>query len=179
MPSFSYPGRARRRLAIVFIALLLPLLGGAIGPRADFATRLLASQNQERARLGLPPLAWSDALADGARTWSDHLAATHRFEHSPDRRGDPRVGENIWGGTPGRFGPEAMIGLWLAEGAHFRPGTFPLVSTTGDVADVSHYTQVIWRDTRQVGCALSRGGDEDILVCRYSRAGNVIGSRPL
>jgi hypothetical protein len=35
----------------------------------------------------------------------------------------------------------------------------------------------MWRDTRQVGCALAKGQENEILVCRYSAAGNVEGEQ--
>ena len=50
---------------------------------------------------------------------------------------------------------------------------FPDNSTTGKVEDVGHYTQVIWRATSEVGCAEATSADEDILVCRYTEAGNI------
>lgn len=152
-------------------------LMGAVAP-SDFENRVLAAHNAERAALGLQPLAWNAELARGARQWSEHLASTGRFEHSPSIPGEPPAGENIWGGTPGAFGPERMVGAWIAEKRHFRPGAFPANSTTGKVEDVSHYTQIIWRTSRQLGCAIARGDREEILVCRYSAPGNVIGSSP-
>jgi hypothetical protein len=148
---------------------------GAAGEFASFETRLLARQNQERETVGAPPLVWNARLATRAQAWADHLAQTSRFEHSPNLPGEPFEGENIWGGTPGAFGPEAMVDLWIKEKTHFVPGTFPSNSNTGDVEDVSHYTQLIWSRTRQVGCGRSRGPREEILVCRYSEPGNVIG----
>ena len=39
-------------------------------------------------------------------------------------------------------------------------------------------SQLMWRRTSDVGCALARGREEDVLVCRYSRAGNVFGQQP-
>ena len=48
---------------------------------------------------------------------------------------------------------------------------------TGKVADVGHYTQLMWRDTHDVGCAVATGNREDVLVCRYSSAGNYVGER--
>ena len=51
-------------------------------------------------------------------------------------------------------------------------------SRTGDLEDVGHYTQLMWRDTDRVGCAVEANGEYDILVCRYAAAGNVIGERP-
>ena len=38
---------------------------------------------------------------------------------------------------------------------------------------------LVWRRTTHVGCALSAAGAEEILVCRYSSSGNVIGQHVL
>lgn len=141
--------------------------------------RLLESHNRERALMGVPALRWNDELARGAQAWADHLSETGRFEHSPNIPGRPLEGENIWGGTPGAFRPEEMIGLWLKEKTYFTPGTFPLNSTTGRAEDVSHYTQLIWSRSGEVGCGISDVGREEILVCRYSEPGNVRGRDPL
>lgn len=164
------------RLAVCgLIALCWPLVTASVSYRTDFDSRILAAHNRERATLGVPPLNWNADLAAGAKRWSDHLARTGAFEHSPNGPGNGRLGENIWGGTPGAFAPEDMIKRWIVEKRHFRTGTFPQNSRTGNVADVSHFTQVVWRSTRQVGCSLSRGAQEEILVCRYNGPGNVIG----
>lgn len=167
-----------KKSRLVFCSLLMicwPLVTGGRGWRTDFDARILAAHNRERASLGVPPLRWNADLAAGAKQWSDHLARTGRFAHSPDLPGAEPLGENIWGGTPNAFSPEAMVTLWIAEKRHFRSGVFPGSSRTGNVADVSHYTQLVWRSTRQVGCALSRGAAEEVLVCRYSSPGNVMG----
>jgi hypothetical protein len=160
------------------LLMMAPLLLGATDFRGNFDNRLVAAHNRERAALGIPSLEWDEQLAAGARDWADHLAATELFEHSPNEPGQQPIGENIWGGTPGRFSPERMVGLWVSEKNNFKEGVFPANSTTGRVDDVSHYTQVVWRESRRVGCAVSRGAREEILVCRYSRAGNVIGRVP-
>jgi hypothetical protein len=75
-------------------------------------------------------------------------------------------------GTRGAFGPEQMVGSWLAEKRYFRPGLFPNVSATGNWLDVSHYTQMVWRGTTHVGCAIHRSARWDFLICRYSPPGN-------
>jgi len=162
------------------LALLLcsPLLVGGTAKRADFNARLLAAHNAARSAMGVPPLAWNATLAADARVWANELAATGRFEHSPDSPGEEPQGENLWAGTPRAFSPESMVGLWVAEKGDYRPGVFPNNSRSGDVENVGHYTQLIWRDTRQVGCATAVGQREEFLVCRYSEAGNVYGQRP-
>ncbi len=162
------------------IGLLLssPLLIGGTIARADFNQRLLAAHNAQRAAAGVPPMVWNDQLATDARAWANKLAAAGRFEHSPDEPGQAPQGENLWAGTPRAFSPETMVGLWAAEKHDFRPGVFPNNSRSGDVENVGHYTQMIWRSSRQVGCATSVGAREEVLVCRYSDAGNIYGERP-
>jgi hypothetical protein len=165
--------------AIPFALLLCaPLLMGGTTSRADFNQRLLEAHNAERAAAGVAPLAWNAALAADARVWADELAATGKFEHSPDEAGKPLQGENLWAGTPRAFSPEAMVHLWVAEKSDYHPGVFPNNSRSGDVERVGHYTQLIWRASRQVGCASAVGAREEFLVCRYSEAGNVYGERP-
>lgn len=167
---------AKQAGGLLLVASLL-LVGAKEPP--SFQASILAEHNLERTRLGLSPLRWNDGLAHGARQWADHLAKTGRFEHSPDIPGQPRLGENIWGGTPDKFGPRRMVAAWAAEKRHFKPGVFPANSTTTKVEDVSHYTQIIWRGTREIGCATSKGELEEILVCRYNSPGNVMGTSPL
>ncbi|MCA1662551.1 MAG: CAP family protein [Novosphingobium sp.] len=139
-----------------------------------FAERLLIAHNRERDRVGVPRLEWSANLAGEAQAWADDLARSDRFEHARDR-GD--AGENLWMGSAERYSAEQMIAGFVQEVRHFRHGQFPHVSTTGRWADVGHYTQLVWRDTQEVGCAVARGRTNDVLVCRYWPAGNVIGQR--
>lgn len=162
------------------LALLLcsPLLIGGTIERVDFNSRLLAAHNAERARVGVASMDWDPALAADARVWAKELAATGRFEHSPDEPNKPIEGENLWAGTPRAFSPEAMVGLWVSEKTDYRPGVFPNNSRSGDVENVGHYTQVIWRTSHRVGCATAVGKNEEFLVCRYSDAGNITGQRP-
>ena len=139
---------------------------------ASFAERLLIAHNLERDRVGVPRLAWSAKLAAQARDWADTLVRANRFEHAQDRSG---AGENLWMGSVGSYSAEQMIGGFVEEVRYFRGGRFPNVSSTGSWSDVGHYTQLIWRGTEQVGCAVGQGRANDILVCRYWPAGNVMG----
>ena len=88
------------------------------------------------------------------------------------------AGENLWAGTKGYYSLEDMVGLWIAEKKHFRDGVFPDNSNTRRLEDIAHYTQVMWRTSTDVGCAVAHGRYDDFLVCRYSEGGNVLGERP-
>lgn len=139
-----------------------------------FAAQLLLYHNVERKSRGAPPLSWSSKLAGEAKQWADLLARENRMRHaSQAERGG--AGENLWMGTEGRYSAGEMIGSFISERKDYQPGTFPNVSRTGNWRDVGHYTQLIWRDTQQVGCAISRGNGNDFLVCRYWPAGNTYG----
>jgi hypothetical protein len=172
--------RLRRVTSAIALVCVSPVLLGGLGPRQNFEERLLASQNRERDAMGVAPLTWDPVLARSARDWARYLARTGRFEHSPDGPWYMEAeGENLWAGTVGYYQPEAMVGLWTAEKRDFKPGVFPNNSRSGRVENVSHYTQLIWARTGAVGCALEKGKEEDVLVCRYTQTGNVLGERPL
>jgi uncharacterized protein YkwD len=173
--------RAQQRsfVRLILLACASPLLIGSLGPRTNFDDRLLAAHNRERLSVAVPPLQWDARLAAGAGEWADHLSRSGKFEHSPDLPGQEPEGENIWGGTPQRYLPESMVGLWIAEKRFYKPGTFPANSRSGRLQDVTHYTQVIWRRTTHVGCGARISGSEEILVCRYRTAGNIYGQAVL
>ncbi len=149
---------------------------GAVNPQS-LAGDLLARHNNVRRQAGIAPLVWDEALAGGARAYANELARLNLLRHSP-KAIRPGLGENLWMGTRDYFRPAAMVDTWASEQAMFRPARFPDVSTTGNWADVGHYTQMIWPGTQRVGCAIGRAVQSDVLVCRYWPAGNVIG-RPV
>jgi hypothetical protein len=171
-------GRRGRIAAVLLLLASAPLTTGASSRLSSLDARVLAAHNRERSALGLPALQWDPALAADAAPWAARLAKLGTLEHAPDADEDDPEGENLWLGTKGAFTPEQMVGLWIEEKAHYRPGPIPSVSRTGDFEDVGHYTQVVWRDTDKVGCALAGGGQDEVLVCRYRTAGNVEGERP-
>jgi hypothetical protein len=158
-------------------ALAAPLIaiGTAAGVAAQqdnpFARALFEEHNRARESAGVPRLAWSGKLAGEAQEWAEVLAREGRLRHSP-REVSGGAGENLWMGSAGYYGPETMIGAFVDERRHYVHAAFPDISRTGKWQDVGHYTQVVWRNTREVGCALARGQTDDFLVCRYWPAGN-------
>ena len=171
--------KAIRVAGALALALASPLVQGATGIDNNLEERLLASHNRERASLGIPPLAWNALLAHDAASYAQALTRLGRLEHSVDDPGEQEPqGENLWAGTRGYYGPEQMVGLWIDEKMDFKEGVFPNNSISGDLEKVGHYTQVVWRSSRAVGCAVAHGREDDFLVCRYSEGGNVIGERP-
>lgn len=142
----------------------------------SFDARLLDAHNHERALVGSAPLRWDANLAAAAASYGPSLSAMGRLQHS-SRANRPGQAENLWMGTRAAFPPEAMVGAWNQEKRFLRPGIFPAVSATGNWQDVAHFTQVIWKGTTHVGCAVHRDARHDYLICRYSPRGNVDGRR--
>ena len=150
-------------------------------PRGTVPLRqaMIAGHNEARAAAGVAPLIWNATLAADAQVYATELARTGRFEHSHEPRGAVAEGENLWTGTRGAYRYEEMVGHWVAEGRYYRPRVTPDFSTTGRWEDVAHYTQIIWRDTTEFGCAAASNATDDYVVCRYTPPGNVVGQMAL
>ncbi len=160
--------------AMLLVLAVLVLSAPAMAD--DFAAQVLAAHNKERAALNIPPLTWNAGLAADAAVWAKHLADTGAWDHA-DAATRKDAGENLWEGTAGAFTPVEMVGGWIGEKRYYRFGPFP----NGGVNDgqpIGHYTQMIWRDTTEIGCALATGHGKDVLVCRYAPMGNVVGQKP-
>lgn len=160
-------GISTTALASVAVASALARPGGG----ENFIERMLAAHNAPRAELGLTPLNWNPDLAADAAIWARTLSRERKFQHEM-QKGE---GENLWMGTQGGYSYEQMVGSWSGEKRLYRPGVFPEVSRTGSWHDVGHYTQMVWRTTTDVGCAMSNNRGWDYLVCRYSPPGNWVG----
>lgn len=155
-----------------------PFQGAA--PRGDAALRaaMLEGHNRARAAVGVAPLVWDDTLAAHARAYARVLAATRTFRHADQPQGPSREGENLFMGTRDSYRYDEMVGLWVAEKRFYNGKAVPNSSSNGRFGDVAHYTQIVWRGSTRVGCALAANATDDYLVCRYAPAGNVVGSRP-
>lgn len=149
-------------------------------PRFD-ALAMLHAHNTTRTDVGVPPLLWSKKLSEGAQAWSDALKADGcEFRHDPDTN----YGENIyWAWRTGTDNtsliskPEDALDWWVSEINFYNYDK----NTCKDGEQCGHYTQVVWKETREVGCGVSTcfdsGKQTDVWVCRYNPAGNN-GMRP-
>jgi len=144
------------------LGLLLFLAGNGA------AQDLLAAHNAVRARLSLAPLVWSDRLAKHAQEWADNLLARGEFGHRPNLT----YGENLYEIRGAAATPARVVGAWAAESKYYDYRSNKCQGVCG------HYTQIIWRDTTAVGCAVARGRGREVWVCDYDPPGNWIGKRP-
>ncbi|WP_241392649.1 CAP family protein [Rippkaea orientalis] len=144
--------------------------------QTNFQQEILTAHNKYRQKVNVSPLIWSNQLANDAQQWANYLASLggRKLQHDSNTNGQ---GENLWLGTSKRFSYTQMVDGWGQEKQYLTSRRFTLetVSSTGNWSDVGHYTQIVWKNTKKVGCATSKAGGNDILVCRYSPQGNIIG----
>jgi len=138
------------------------------GDAQSLARETLAPQNAVRALFGEPPLRWSSDLADAAQDWADRLVATGQFGHRPD---DP-YGENLYEITGGSASPKQVVDAWADEARDYDVATNTCRGVCG------HFTQIVWRSTREVGCGVVGNESREVWVCEYDPPGNVVGYRP-
>jgi len=141
--------------------------GGGSTSSSDIQT-FLDAHNTVRAQHGASPLVWSDLLASKAQQW----AANCQFVHSGGKLG--QFGENLAAGAGGGYNIVAAVKSWTDEVSDYNPNN-PVPS---------HFTQVVWKSTTQLGCAVqicdnifdkTRFGLTTFVVCEYSPPGNVLG----
>lgn len=154
---------------------------GTVGtgkPSLDPAA-MLAAHNQWRSKTGVPALQWSNELAGSSQKWADQLARTGcNMKHSTGK-----YGENIfWAGAATRsdgtssvqnISDQNVVDAWGNEIQDYDYASNSCHGVCG------HYTQVVWKSTSDVGCAMTVCSDKaQLWVCQYTSRGNMVGEKP-
>jgi len=171
-------------LAAVLLCLVPPSRSVAQDNGVD-AMCMLEGHNALRADVGVPELHWSDALARQAAAWAEELKkAGCGMKHSHAAR----VGENLYWASPLKtdwkwsltlqpIKEKNVIAAWANEQPWYSRSNNTCTAPPGKTC--GHYTQMVWLDTREVGCAKAFCDDNSqVWVCNYAPAGNVVGQRP-
>lgn len=153
----------------------------ATDPEADPAVKgITALHNQARAAVipkpvtAIPALTWNTTVTAAAQK----VANTCVFKHSGNG-----YGENIYAAAGSSPTPTAVVKSWTSESVNYTYSTNSCAS--GKVC--GHYTQVVWRGSKQLGCAQKTCTINSpftgfptwyFWVCNYSPAGNIIGQKP-
>lgn len=144
------------------------------------AAAMIAAHNHWRQAVGVPELRWSGQLAARAQQWADQLQRTRGCE--PEHSPATDVGENVfWASAIIRSGgrrsvnavtPADVVTDWAAERANLDVRT----NRCAVGMACGHYTQIIWKDTREVGCGRAICSDSSqVWVCDYLPPGNEVG----
>lgn len=140
-------------------------------PGNEFARSFTDAHNRSRQTVKVAPLRWSAALATMAQDWADQLMRDNcRMRHSPANG----YGENLaWSGGASKT-PAQVVAMWVGEQGSYSYST----NRCQRGESCGHYTQVVWADTRELGCGFASCGNSEVWVCNYFPPGNFVGQRP-
>ena len=146
----------------------------------------LDAHNSARNSVGVSNnLVWDETIANDAQSYADALAISGAWEHDPKNQKTDGTGyengiygENLYTSTA-KVTLEYAVNEWAAEEAyyHYEDNSCDANQLCG------HYTQIVWKDTSRVGCAMSKyktGTYKNwyLVVCKYQTPGNYIGQKP-
>ncbi|HVW07473.1 MAG TPA: CAP domain-containing protein [Bryobacteraceae bacterium] len=158
----------RLRNILIVLPAIAAVFAQAPEKLSSLAQQILDAQNAVRAKVNVPPLTWSDHLAEIAQQWANHLISTGGFAHSHN----PETGENLYEIEGANAAPETVINAWASEVKNYTYSTNACAGVCG------HYTQLVWAATKEVGCAAAQKGRRQVWVCEYSPPGNYVGRKP-
>ncbi|MDX8385711.1 MAG: CAP domain-containing protein [Gallionella sp.] len=147
---------------------------------------VVSTHNKWRTDVGVEEqLSYSAALAKSAQAWADNLKKTNhcQMRHS---KPDGKYGENLYWGSALQWSdgrkelqkvtPQQVVDAWGSEKTDYDYAT----NDCKEGKMCGHYTQVVWRITKEVGCAMSvcEDSQQQVWVCHYQPPGNWVGEKP-
>jgi len=137
----------------------------------DQISAFLNAHNAIRAQHNATALRWSPYFARVAEFWADQC----QFKHTNGVLSKEPYGEILAAGT-GDFPIDAAVETFVSDQGKYHPAN----------PSYLRFTQVVWKSTTQVGCAVSQCDDifdpsfgtATLYVCLYNPPGNVIGLAP-
>jgi hypothetical protein len=169
--------------------------GGQIGNHTNPLSQALidafvAAHNAARARTDLdplpdpplPPVSWDAMLADAAYNYLslcevDGDLVAHNDDRTQDYAalgGSDYVGENIYASSGTSVEPSDAVDSWMSEQSEYD-------YADGDFSEAGHYTQVVWRSSVRIGCAIVNCPNarySNTVLCDYAPGGNLGGQKP-
>ncbi|XP_058835803.1 Golgi-associated plant pathogenesis-related protein 1-like [Topomyia yanbarensis] len=132
----------------------------------QFQQEVLNEHNRLRAQHSAPPLQLSQPLCRYAQEWAQTIAGQNKLQHRTERT----YGENLYA----MFGKTQISGTdpvrsWYSEKKDY---IFGQPDPGSNFAKVGHFTQVVWKGTKQLGVGMATNGSNVYVVCNYDPAGN-------
>ncbi|KIM40397.1 hypothetical protein M413DRAFT_73815, partial [Hebeloma cylindrosporum] len=143
-----------------------------------WSDQVVTSHNKYRTQYGASPVTWNSALYSSTLSYGQSCKFSHRHE----QLSFCRYGENLYAGT-GDVGINDALQAWMGEACKW---SFLRDNNPGFSSSTGHFTQVVWKSTTEVSCAIADcpagtifpGDASKFIICRYTPPGNVQGQFP-
>lgn len=127
---------------------------------SKFAKSILDAHNKKRALHHADKLSWNKDVYNYAQAYADKYDCSGQLVHSGGK-----YGENL---AVGYSDGVSALDAWYSEekGYNYDSNTY------------NHFTQVVWKDTTQVGCAIKDCSSNNwghYVICSYNPPGNWAG----
>lgn len=136
---------------------------------ADFQKECLKAHNEYRQKHGVAPLTLNKEICKISQAWADNLAKRKTLEHS----NNDDYGENIFcvsSSDPNlSITGDEPVKSWYEEIKFHKFGEEPKSLESG------HFTQVVWKDSRELGVAFAKSSGRIVVVANYFPSGNIVG----
>ena len=149
----------RFMVLVLFCSLMLFQARSWAGASAEEIRQWLDAHNQYRAQHQVAPVTWSDTVAASAQAFADTC---------PNGHSSSGYGENMaWGYRS----ITAVVKAWYDE------EEYNDYANPGFSYQTGHFTQVVWKGTTEIGCALKTQCSNwpTTWICQYNPPGNYQG----
>ncbi|KAK3095530.1 hypothetical protein FSP39_015722 [Pinctada imbricata] len=144
-----------------------------------FIEAAIEEQNRYRSLHGTPPLTHSVVLSNYAQKWAEELSKRDSFAHSNCTLDDgTRVGENLavgFTGTGIEMPAKNAVQMWYDEIKDYEK-FFGGEPDMKEFMQFGHFTQIVWKETKEVGIGKILKDGKTIIVGTYLPPGNLVGS---
>ncbi|XP_053473575.1 Golgi-associated plant pathogenesis-related protein 1-like [Ictalurus furcatus] len=125
----------------------------------------LQAHNEYRGQHGAPPLTLNPNLNHSAQAWAENLLSIRTLKHS-----NTTHGENLYykySSPPKKITGRVAVDNWYNEIKKYD------FKKPGFSSGIGHFTQVVWKDSKELGVGVATDGTTTFVVGHYSPAGNI------
>ena len=131
---------------------------------------LLNRHNLYRSKHQAPSLQRLSSLESIAQSYSRKLVSLGYLVHSSNTLNGEYIGENLYMGYNAGYLGTSPVDSWYEEISKYSFAKSDYIKGTG------HFTQVVWKNSKQLGCGVACGSNDYCYVtCNYYPGGNYLG----
>ncbi|XP_035855724.1 Golgi-associated plant pathogenesis-related protein 1-like [Sander lucioperca] len=124
---------------------------------ASFQQEFLETHDAYRLKHNVPKMTLSSELSASAQKWADHLLAIDDLEHNKPEDIE-NIGENLYMESSETLTEKEAVDSWYSEIKDYN------WSSPGFSSETGHFTQVVWKDSKELGVGIATDGHKVYVV---------------